>query len=390
MHRLKNDRDKIYIFADVKDSSFPVRIWLKHIFLLKLEIIAWLLINKINPRKVKIFYKDEIVNNKEVTSNDVLLSFSFRNLDRDYPGSMYWRKMKPNKLFHLTHYLLDTSKISDNAEKYGIKYFVAENNLAKNSRFFQKFFPSCRNVYTLPFVFQERFKAKKSFSERENKCLATGTYQILTKKEGRVEDFMNFFGVDTPHPMRKEIYENRESIKNIIDSYISDFHEVKPKEVSSIDNAFLRIIKSLYNLWFVKQSKYFKFDIVEKYNEYKMFIVPEEANDLPGIGFVEGMACGCAYFGIVDPMYSDIGLIDGIHYIGYDGTLDSLIDKIEYYQLHQDELELIAHTGMDFVRKNFNGKIVADKFLEDMECFSKNRSSESNRNDIIQSSFTVS
>ena len=286
---------------------------------------------------------------------------------------MYWDKMKPLKLFHLTHYLLETSKIANHAEKYGIKHFVAENNLAKNSNFFQKFFPSCQNVYTLPSVFQERFKPKKSFSERKNKCLATGTYQILTKKGSRVEDFMNYFNIDTPHPMRKEIYKNRESIKNMIDSYISDYNEVKPKEVSVSDNTFLRAIKSLYNLWFVKQSKYFEFDIVEKYNEYKMFVVPEEANDLPGIGFVEGMACGCAYFGIVDPMYSDIGLIDGLHYVGYDGTLDSLIDKIKYYQLHQNELERIARTGMDFARKNFNGEIVAKKFLEDMVNLSKKR-----------------
>ena len=53
-----------------------------------------------------------------------------------------------------------------------------------------------------------------------------------------------------------------------------------------------------------------------------MFVVPEEANDLPGIGFVEGMACGSAYIGLDDGMYKDIGLIPRKHYITYDGTLE--------------------------------------------------------------------
>ena len=42
-----------------------------------------------------------------------------------------------------------------------------------------------------------------------------------------------------------------------------------------------------------------------------------------GIGFVEGMACGSAYIGLDDPMYKDIGLIPGKHYIIY-GTLEDL------------------------------------------------------------------
>ena len=34
-----------------------------------------------------------------------------------------------------------------------------------------------------------------------------------------------------------------------------------------------------------------KFDIIQEYNKYKMFVNPEEVIGLPGIGCVEGMAC---------------------------------------------------------------------------------------------------
>jgi spore maturation protein CgeB len=62
-------------------------------------------------------------------------------------------------------------------------------------------------------------------------------------------------------------------------------------------------------------------------------------------------------------MYQDLGLVDGIHYIGYDGTLDDLIFKIRYYQKHEEELERIASNGYNFVIQNFNEEKVASDFF---------------------------
>lgn len=103
-----------------------------------------------------------------------------------------------------------------------------------------------------------------------------------------------------------------------------------------------------------------------------MFVVPEEINDLPGIGFVEGMACGCAYIGKIDPMYTDLGLKPNYHYVGYDGSLKDLIKKINYYQKYPKELEKIANRGYQFVTKNFNGANVAKKFISDLEKLTEN------------------
>ena len=106
--------------------------------------------------------------------------------------------------------------------------------------------------------------------------------------------------------------------------------------------------------------------MVEKFNDYKMCLVGEEIMGIPGVGFVEGMACGCAYIGQNKGYYEDYGMQEGVHYIGYDGTLEDLKAKIRYYQRpeHQEELEQIAKTGCEFVRKNFRGPIVAEKLLK--------------------------
>ena len=72
-------------------------------------------------------------------------------------------------------------------------------------------------------------------------------------------------------------------------------------------------------------------------------------------------------------MYRDVGLIPGVHYITYDGTKEDLKRVIEYYQKdeHQAELEQIAKTGCEYVRKNFNGDAVAKSLLEQLEAQQK-------------------
>lgn len=106
--------------------------------------------------------------------------------------------------------------------------------------------------------------------------------------------------------------------------------------------------------------------MVESFNNYKMCIVGEEILGVPGIGFVEGMACGCAYIGQTLGYYEDLGMKAGIHYIGYDGTLDDLKAKITYYQQpeQQEELERIANSGYEFVHDNFNGESAAKNLID--------------------------
>ena len=132
---------------------------------------------------------------------------------------------------------------------------------------------------------------------------------------------------------------------------------------------FLKVIRRLHDKFFLgHQKKYYSFDMVEKFNDYKMCVVGEEINGLPGIGFVEGMACGCAYFGQTVGYYEDYGMKEGVHYIGYDGTLDDLKAKIGYYQQpeHQQELETIAKAGCEFVRSHFNGPAAAKSLFNNL------------------------
>ena len=87
---------------------------------------------------------------------------------------------------------------------------------------------------------------------------------------------------------------------------------------------------------------------------------------IPGIGFVEAMACGCAYIGQTVGYYEEYGMKEGVHYIGYDGTKEDLIAKLEYWERpeNQTALERIANAGYEFVRKNFNKDVVAENLID--------------------------
>lgn len=246
-----------------------------------------------------------------------------------------------------------------------IDCFISEANLSKTSEIFRKYYPINLPWIIHPFVFASRFKKNKPFSERKNKCFSTGTITYKKHKE-----FLSVYGNPCDQPARKFVKDNPNFFKDTVDCYSSDYLEDNPgKEILSSDNALMKVYKKLYNRTHVgKQKKYFSFNMVEKFNDYKMHLVGEEILGVPGIGFVEGMACGSAYIGLDSPMYRDYGLIPGVHYIAYDGTKEGLKKTVEYYQKeeNQRELESIAKAGCDFVTNNFKGNIVAEKLINEL------------------------
>lgn len=248
---------------------------------------------------------------------------------------------------------------------------VNEIDLGKHSEIFQRFYSWYQKEFIVhPFVFAPRFQNKKPFAERECKAFATGT---ITYKND--PDFLEVYGDPCDQPARKQIKDNADALSDLIYCTCSDYAENAKSVKVKHDNPITRIYRALhYKLFESQQKAYYSFDMVKSFNNYKMCIVGEEILGIPGIGFVEGMACGCAYIGQNKGYYEDYGMQDGVHYIGYDGTLEDLTAKIRYYQRpeNQDELERIAATGCQFVRQNFCGPKVAQLLLDRLKSEQQN------------------
>ena len=353
-----------------------------------IEFYAWVLLNKLNPFKFKVIKRAASLESSNIIFTFLYGPFTYLNAKQNHSHlelAHDFGQSKAFKIAHLSHYCYSCKLGAINSNNAQIDLFIGENNLYKNSSFFRHYFNWYKkDVLTVPFVAQKRFKSVKLFGERLTKALSTGsnTHKMTDP------DFLEFYEDGLLQPMRKTLIDHSLIMEPYVDFLINDLqsetHSSNAKNSSKPSSGGSRLFNyffcDLYRVAYIffryvfkvdrkllkNESNYYKVDIVEKYNSYKMFIVPEEVIGLPGIGFVEGISCGCAYIGLRDPMYQDLGLIDGVHYIGYDGTIDDLISKISYYQEHGNELEKIASSGYNFVTQNFNEEKVAHDFFTNL------------------------
>lgn len=308
-----------------------------------IKLYFWAYLNNLKLRNIKV-----TSNIKKLSKNSFFYA-NTRTVLKNNPA-LFLKETNCIKIFNLSHFEVETGLIAKNAKEIGVDYFVFENNLSKNSDYFKHFFPFYKkDTIVLPHVYSQRFKNYINFDDRKNLCFASGRVILFDPElDSNYTDFVNFFNVNYQHKLRFDIYQNRTKINGLINSYIS------LKDTSKkLDNQESARIK----------ENYYKFNIVDMYNKHKMFVAPEGLNDTPPIGFVEGMSCGSALFAINNEMYTDLGLVNDVHYVSYDGSLEDLISKIKYYQKNNAKLKIIATNGHNFVIDHFNPKRVSQSFV---------------------------
>ncbi len=345
--------------------------YLVHKIISSAEIYIWCFLNGINPFQKEIIFRLKKLDEK----SDILFTFAFCTdifLNEKLLEKSIIKDFRGKKILHGTHFYGLTGAIAQNVKKMGVQYMVAEANLKKSS-YFNHYFSFIEYVYCLPHVLRKKYKKIRDFQDRQNKCLALGTLVLDNVANEVNRDHYNFFKIDTLHPMRKAIYENRNQLADSVECNIN-FHNKKRIEISKKSTFYKKydIFKMFYDLFFLSEGKeYHEMDIVEKYNQFKMFVSPEENIGLSSINFIEGMACGSAYIGLNHPMYTDLGMVEGKHFITYDGTLEDLKRKIGYYQCHQEELSEIARSGCGFAKERFFEEKIKSDFWKYLENLSK-------------------
>lgn len=311
--------------------------------------------NGIDPKKVTILTKAS-----DIKQDDIVILYNIM-------GKSNYEVAGDIKAFKALSMLHFHGRENENAlmEAADFQCYFNEVNLSESSELFRKYYHVARPWIVIPFVFADRFKNIKPFKERQNKCFSTGT---ITYKEHK--EFVSVYGDPCDQPARKFVKDNPDFFEGTVDCYSSDYLEDNPgKKYVDGENYLIRLYKKFYNLTHVgKQKKYFSFNMVEKFNDYKMHLLGEEILGVPGIGYVEGMACGSAYIGLDSPMYRDLGLIPGVHYISYDGTKEGLRETVQFWQRpeNQAELEQIAKRGCEYARANFCGEAVARHLMDNI------------------------
>lgn len=344
--------------------------WVRYL-LDPIELALWVHLNKVGFNKMRLIFTKA-----GLRSADAIFFMHYGNFTHELAAqaergdhlARCLADVNVPKIAHLTHYAYHPAIGARNLQTVGATLLFAENNLQKNSRFYQKHFGKlAADFWCLPFVAAKRFTCATPFSQRTNKLVATGsiTYKMLDP------EFISFFKTDDLQPVRRQLYKRAGEFSAEIDSLISDLNASRVADSAKPEPTWLRVVRRLFPFKHPRQEyhRYYKKNIVEVYNSYTMFAVPEELGDLPAIGFVEGMACGCAYFGLDDPMYRDLGMEPGVHYVAYDGTVQGLADKVRFYQKpeHMPQLEQIAARGCELVNEKFRAEVVYRAFFDRLQ-----------------------
>lgn len=338
-------------FTLVKSFPKPIMWFLKSLRFIENKIVMKL--NKIKSNKIRV-----LRNIHDIHHDDIVIAY------RHVPSTLSdLNQITALRVVSMIHFHGEQSD-SDLIKNANPDFLFNECDLSKTSAIFRRYYGWYRRPFIVhPFVAAPRFKRIKPFSERENRCFSTGTITYKLHKE-----FLDVYGDSCDQPTRKQIMTNAKELEPYCACYNSDYLEDSDlKKYLPEDNFFEHYYKVWFNMTHSgQQKKYFSFDMVEKFNDFKMCLIGEEILGVPGIGFVEGMSCGCAYIGQKVGYYEDLGMVEGVHYIGYDGSLEDLKAKISYYQQpeHQKELENIANAGYEFAKLHFNGNSVAKALYE--------------------------
>lgn len=305
----------------------------------------------------------------KVSASNIKTIFRLQDIHSDDIVIVYSLQGEFSEIEHINGFkvgcLLHNSCGSDFAEKFekaNVQCFYNEADLRKTGEMFRFYYRNLNQpILVIPFVFEDRFRRIEDFSKRKNLAIAVGT---IAKREDK--EFLEVYKDSCLQPGRKMIKTYASQMTEYYDCVSNEYEEgVTPKTTRPNDNLIKKIYVAIWNYThFGQQKSYFSFDMVEKFNQYKMAICAEEIIGVPGIGFVESMACGCAYIGCTKYDYAAYGMIEGVHYIGYDGSLEDLKNKIEYYQNHGEELERLAEAGYQFAQNHFTKEAVAQKLLK--------------------------
>lgn len=324
--------------------------------------------NNIDAHKIRI-----LTEYQDILENDIVIAYLCYSKDMNCMAKMN----RGIKLVNINHFFVLYSEDRNHPKQYyqpdmlkkaKCSGIICEANVVNNSDFFVHYYQYDGKFVLNPYVCEQRFQKIRKFGDRKNKAAIFGSVEIRP-------ELNDFYGENANlHPMRKLLYDEQKNYEKEISCYVTMVErKIKThKFMNYKDDEWLpiKMIKKLYNYIHMPrpyQNYIASYDAVEKMNEYKMFAYPEEVTGVPALGFVEGMSCGSAYIGVESYMYSDLGMVSGRDYIGYDGTLDDMIEKIRYYQKHNDELEQIAENGYRFVKENLNAEIVCERFIQQLK-----------------------
>ncbi|OHA71211.1 MAG: hypothetical protein A3E07_00340 [Candidatus Wildermuthbacteria bacterium RIFCSPHIGHO2_12_FULL_45_9] len=294
----------------------------------------------LNPLHFKLLFSVKELNSYA----DVLVCFN---------GHPYRQDSKPIKdfsglkIYHLMDYTNFPTESNQSLQDTGVNFVFGYARHDLYCPFFQKKYPRYKGkVIPIPFGFAERFQMNVPFEQRKDKVIALGAVNSFSDPVHTVPDFqeLNDFYLARSekfmHKFRRMLVEQEQNFLDFMDSKLPHY----------------------------PQTKDFGYDLVQKFNEYKMFVSCESLLYFPAGKTFEGPSAGAVMICSTHPCFSDYGFEDGINCVKHkEFDLEDFKEKAVYYLENEGKLEEIQKRGTEFMREQYSHPKVAERVFAMVE-----------------------
>jgi hypothetical protein len=278
--------------------------------------------------------------------DDVLIAFSYKAATGRFGLREATLQRYRAVVFHLSHYFLATAEKAANIQRLPNAYLAGDSDISGNPYFCHYFGWYSKRFLILSFPVGKRFVNQQPWLSRDPRAVATGSFHDLRLEHParKYADFMTTTEVTTYHPVRLAIYEAADRLTAWVHCKISPYRQYGQSRFSRMLAHFR-----------VTQKKYFSINIVDLYNQHRYAVVGEELSGFPALGAIEAMACGSIL--VAQPeYYAGLGLTPWIHFVPYDGDVNSLPKTLMHLDVNQGCA--ISKAGVNYVANNFTPKII--------------------------------
>ena len=272
---------------------------------------------------------------------DVLLNLNLMclpQLGSEFPKHL--ARFDGLKIFHVGDYFYyRPGSISNRLlERAGVQQVFGYAMHDRYCTYFRKHFPSFEGkVWGIPFGYAPRFRQSRPFGERRNKVVAVGSVNPLRPLHEPVFNFQetaDFFPDECWfHHFRRQLVLAKDSLIGEMDSMLPQFPLIKD----------------------------FKYDLVAKFNEYRMLVTCESIYCFPSAKVFEGPACGTALVCADHDCIREYGFESDRNCVMHrTSDLADFRQRVAYYQSNESQLSAIAAEGNLFVHEHYSHAKVAD------------------------------
>jgi Glycosyl transferases group 1 len=335
---LLRNGDVNILFFDISSRYFSKK-WVLNFYLYfrsYSKIKGW----NIPWNNIKIVFSVERLNRE----CDVLLNFNSHLGSTQFPRCL--RKFQGVKIYHVNDYFWNRpgSELNDLLVSNGVDLLMGYSRHDKYCSYFQKTFSNySEKLIAVPFGYSDRFKNYIDFRSRLTKCIAMGSVNPMEMKD---YDVVNYREVANFFPSEKWMHKFRRDLVINVDSFGTNLDSMLPV---------------------FPQYKDFRYNIVEKFNEYKMFVSCESIYNFPPAKYFEGLACGSVLICSDHECNKDLQLLDGVNCIMYiQNNLNDFRDKLTYYVENHELLPDIQLEGLKLAVNSFSHKQIANNLIKDI------------------------